>query len=79
MEEELCFDLVFSYGVCWRFLLMVGICVKVEIIDLLPEFGFVVMFDPNSHGATFVKKKVEKKKIEICCGSRGDGLIGLGP
>ena len=62
MEEELCFDLVFSYGVRWCFLLMMGIRVKVEIIDLLPEFGFMVMFDPNSHGATFVKKKKLRKK-----------------
>ena len=28
------FDLVLRYGVHWRFLLMMGICVKVEIVDL---------------------------------------------
>ena len=33
MEEEYGFDLVLRYGVCWRFLHMMGICVKVEIVD----------------------------------------------
>ena len=34
MEEEYGFDLVFRYGVRWRFLLMMKICVKVEIVVL---------------------------------------------
>ena len=28
------FDLVLRFGVCWRFLLMMGIRVKVETVDL---------------------------------------------
>ena len=34
MEEEYDFDLVLRYGVCWHFLLMMGVRVKVEIVDL---------------------------------------------
>ena len=28
------FDLILRYGIRWRFLLMMGILVKVEIVDL---------------------------------------------
>ena len=34
MEEEYDFDLVLKYGVRWHFLLMMGILIKVEIVDL---------------------------------------------
>ena len=35
MEEEYGFVFVLKYGFRWRFLLMMGICVKVEIIDFV--------------------------------------------
>ena len=34
MKKEYGFDLVLRYGVRWHFLVMLGIHVKVEIVDL---------------------------------------------
>ena len=39
------------------------------------EFGFEIISYPKICDTTFAKRKIEKKKKKICCGSRGTGPL----
>ena len=80
MEEEYGFDLVLRYEVCWRFLLMMGICVNVEIVFFfVSRIWFWAYVRSGGLWCDFCEKKRLRKKIGICYGCRGVGLLGFIP
>ena len=69
MEEEYGFDLVLRYGVRWRFLLMMGIHVKVEIVDFC-DLNLVLGLCPTRKLAVQIWFRVYSLSAILCNSSQ---------